>query len=123
MNLMCSDQGKYLSVFKFYQSFFDFSEKATKPCTIFLMGLYIYLVNLQTKWNIVQIFVAFSGKLNLTMILIAEITLSPFLHADNFWTQIPKDCHSGANNTSTTTSNFRLPTWASRTHRAYSAAS
>ena len=60
------------------------------------MGLDIYLVNLQTKWNIVQIFVAFSGKLNLTMILIAEITLSPFLHADNFWTQIPITDHDDA---------------------------
>ena len=39
---------------------FSFSEKATK------IGFDIYIVNVKTMRNIVQIFVAFSEKLNFT---------------------------------------------------------
>ena len=47
---------------------FSFSEKATKICVIFLMGLtFTYLGNVKTMRKIAQIFVAFSKKLNFTV--------------------------------------------------------
>ena len=46
-----------------HQLKFRFSEKATKLCTIFLMDLNIYLVNVQIMRKGVQIFVVFLEKL------------------------------------------------------------
>ena len=54
-------------------------------------GLDIYL---RTKWKIVQIFDAFSEKLNFNNDF--EITLLTFLHADGFWTRIPLTGHNDA---------------------------
>ena len=46
---------------------FSFSEKVTKNCGILPHGFDILLVNVKTMRNIAQIFVAFSEKLNFTI--------------------------------------------------------
>ena len=57
-------------------------------------GFDIYLVNVKTMRKVAQIFVAFSEKLNFNIDFVAKITLSAFLHANGFWTQIPHIGHN-----------------------------
>ena len=55
----------------------SFSEKATKICAFLPHGFDIYLVNVKTMRKIVQIFVAFSEKLNFK---VPEVPVEVFLN-------------------------------------------
>jgi hypothetical protein len=65
---LASTQGSEIE--NFIRKFtFRFYKKATKICAIFLMVWDICLVSIQTMRKIVQIFEAFSEKLNFTIII------------------------------------------------------
>ena len=97
MNLICSDQGKYLSIFKFYQSFFWFMIVKVQ----FFWEGYKNLYNLPHRFghllskpsNQLEGCANFCGLLRKaelkTMTLMAEITLSTFLHAMVFGHKFP----------------------------------
>mgnify|MGYP001399959264 CR=1 FL=1 len=68
INKLIIDSGSaHLGVGEGHVVKFSFSEKVTKILPNLPFGLDIYLVNVQTMRKIVQIFAAFSEKLNFTI--------------------------------------------------------